>query len=283
MLMIYIWLLVLGLCLGSFVNALVWRLHQQEAGPKQAKISAKRTRELSLARGRSMCPRCGHKLSGKDLVPLLSWAALRGKCRYCHRPISIQYPLVELLTAGLFLFSYLAWPHPFTVLQYLAFTLWLGLLTGLIALTVYDLRWYILPDRLTYPLMATALIFALLQIAGSGMWAKGLLNLLFAVLAGGGIFYLVFQLSAGKWIGGGDVKLGVVLGLIVGSPVLSLLFIFVASVLGSLVALPLLAMKRLRRSSVIPFGPFLIVGACFSLFWGERTLNWYLQAVLNIR
>src|SRR5690606_6942893 len=96
-------LALLGLCLGSFVNALVFRVHAQsklKSGSK--KKIGKRDVDLSVSRGRSVCIHCGHELAAKDLIPLLSWLLLRGKCRYCHRPISWQYPLVELTASLLF-------------------------------------------------------------------------------------------------------------------------------------------------------------------------------------
>src|SRR4051812_13278636 len=102
MLMIIAVLIVFGLCLGSFVNALVWRVHEQEAAKKPNK-------KLSVLNGRSMCPHCEHELAAKDLIPVLSWLSLGGKCRYCHKPISKQYPLVELLTALLVVGSYIWW------------------------------------------------------------------------------------------------------------------------------------------------------------------------------
>src|SRR5476651_645529 len=138
MLMIIVVLVVFGLCLGSFVNALVWRLHEQDK--KQAK-------NLSILNGRSMCPNCKHELAAKDLVPVLSWLSLRGKCRYCGKPISVQYPLVEMVTSGLFVASYLWWPEVLHGAQVAAFGLWLALLVGLMALLVYDLRWFLLPNR----------------------------------------------------------------------------------------------------------------------------------------
>src|SRR3954465_436221 len=108
MLMIIAVLVVLGLCLGSFVNALVWRLHEQEEGGSK-KAAAKK---LSIIKGRSMCPHCKHALKPIDLIPVISWLSLRGKCRYCSKPISIQYPIVELSTALLFVVSYIWWPEP---------------------------------------------------------------------------------------------------------------------------------------------------------------------------
>lgn len=273
--MIVIALVVIGLCMGSFVNALVWRLHEQDSGSKN--------KDLSVATGRSMCPDCRHGLAAKDLVPVLSWLALRGKCRYCNRPISAQYPLVELVTAGAFVASYIWWPVAFdTSQQTVIFVLWLILLTGLVALAVYDLRWLMLPNRLIYPLAGIAGVQTLIIAAAASDPPTALLNVVLAVVIGGGLFYVLFQASKGKWIGGGDVKLGWLLGLIVATPGRAVLFIFLGSVLGSLVSLPLLTSGRLKRTSVIPFGPFLITGAIITVLFGAAMLHWYQQTFLNL-
>ena len=98
-------LAVLGLVFGSFVNAFAWRLHEQESLlEKKKKPSAKQLAKLSIVKGRSMCPECKHELAAKDLIPVFSWITLKGKCRYCGKPISWQYPAVELATALLFVF-----------------------------------------------------------------------------------------------------------------------------------------------------------------------------------
>jgi leader peptidase (prepilin peptidase)/N-methyltransferase len=276
MLMIIVVLFLLGLCLGSFVNALVWRLHEQsQTGKKKAKA------DLSISKGRSMCPNCHHKLAGKDLVPVLSWLSLGGKCRYCHKPISKQYPLVELLTALLFVASYLWWPVTLHGAQIVIFILWIVLLTGLLALLIYDLRWFLLPNRLIYPLSIIAGLMAIIGVATSVRPAMALLNEILAVLVGGGIFYALFQLSKGKWIGGGDVRLGWMLGLVAGTPGRSLLFIFLASVIGTIVSLPLLASNKLKRSSSIPFGPLLIVGIFITQLFGAAILHWYRYNFIN--
>ena len=272
--MIIAFLAVLGLCLGSFVNALVWRLHEQSSRP-QAK-------HLSITKGRSMCPHCKHELAAKDLVPVLSWIALAGKCRYCRRPISVQYPLVELGLAGLFIVSYLWWPAAFYTAQTIIFILWLAILTGLTALTVYDLRWFTLPNRIVYPLAAVVAAYAAVSVSTASNPAMALLNIVLAVIVGGGLFYLLFQVSKGKWIGGGDVKLGWLLGLTVGTPARAALFIFLGSLLGSLVSAPLLVSGRLKRQSLIPFGPFLIAGAILTVLFGTDILNWYQRTFLNL-
>ncbi|HEX4774336.1 MAG TPA: prepilin peptidase [Candidatus Saccharimonadales bacterium] len=273
-LMIIVILVVVGLCLGSFVNALVWRLHEQ--GSKKAK-----SKKLSILNGRSMCPHCRHELAAKDLVPVFSWLALKGKCRYCGKPISTQYPAVELATALLFVASYAWWPEALKGAQVAVFILWLLLLVGLMALLVYDLRWLLLPDRIVYPLSAIAVVIAVINIASANRPAMALVDVVLAVAIGGGIFYLIFQMSGGKWIGGGDVKLGWLLGLVAGTPGKAVLFIFLASLLGSLVSLPLLMSKKLKRSSVIPFGPFLIVGVIVTVLFGSGILNWYRQTFID--
>jgi prepilin signal peptidase PulO-like enzyme (type II secretory pathway) len=108
-----------------------------------------------------------------------------------------------------------------------------------------------------------------------------LLNTILAVAVGGGLFYLLFQVSKGKWIGGGDVKLGGLLGLVAGTPARSLLLIFLASLLGSFISLPLLANHRLKRTSMIPFGPFLIIAAILVQLFGIGVLHWYRQTFIN--
>lgn len=280
MLMIVLILVILGLCAGSFVNALVWRLHEQERLTDHKKANKKLLQRLSISRGRSMCPHCHHELAGKDLVPLFSWVVLKGKCRYCHKSISAQYPLVELACAGLFVASYVGWPAAIEGEQVTLFTIWLVLLTGLLALLVYDLRWLLLPNRIMYPLGGIALIYAFSGVLAADRPHHALLNVFFAVAIGGGIFYLLFQVSQGKWIGGGDVKLGWLLGLLVGSPAKAFLLLFLASFLGSLVSLPLLATGRLKRTSTIPFGPFLITAAIITVLFGTTILNWYRDSIL---
>jgi prepilin signal peptidase PulO-like enzyme (type II secretory pathway) len=267
--MVYVILAILGLAFGSFINALVWRTH--EKGKKKKKT----LKNLSIVSGRSMCPNCKHTLSTQDLVPIFSWIVLRGKCRYCQKSISPQYPLVEALTAIIFVLSYVWWPSTIHGHQYALFTLWLLSLIGLIALLVYDLKWHLLPNHYIFPLYAVGLVYALINILSAGNHSKALLNEVLAVIVGGGIFYALFQISQGKWIGGGDVKLGYLLGLIAGTPGRSALLIFIASLLGSVFGiLSILVLKNDRKSN-IAFGPYLIIAAVIVQFFGHDILNWY--------
>lgn len=276
--MVILLIVIFGLCLGSFVNALVWRINEQEKLKKKKGLKSKNellASKLNILNGRSMCPNCKHELSPVDLIPIVSWIALGGKCRYCRKPISWQYPLVEAVTTLLFIVSYAWWPATLHGYQIALFILWLILLVGLIALAVYDLKWMLLPNRIIRPLLFIALVMALVTVIGSTGHLKALLNVFLAVLIGGGIFYVLFQVSKGKWIGGGDVRLGLVLGLVMSTPGKSILLIFLASVIGTAFSLPLLATNKLKRNSVIPFGPFLIIAAVIVELLGHFILSWY--------
>ncbi len=271
--MIILGLVLLGLCLGSFVNALVWRLHQQEKS-KSKKARAK----YSISNGRSMCVHCKHILAAKDLTPVISWVLLRGKCRYCAKAIAWQYPLVEATTAVLFVLSYLWWPEPFSNSEMLRFGTWLVCLVGFMSLIVYDLRWMLLPNKIMFPLMILAASSGVLQAIVIGQF-EPLITATWGALAGGGIYYLLFQLSGGRWIGGGDVKLGFLIGLLVGGPALALLVIFLSSLLGTLVIVPLLLTKKIKAKTHIPFGPFLITAAVIVQLFGQQMIDWYLNSL----
>lgn len=191
---------VIGLALGSFVNALVWRLHEQ------SKTNSKKRREqLSIVKGRSLCPQCHHQLSALDLVPVGSWLFLRGKCRYCHKSISWQYPAVELGLALLLLISWQTLPfaNQFDFLNLCLFSLWGLQLTLSSALVLYDLRWKLLPNRVIYPLSGVSVVFIVLQ----AVQLRSFDSIISGVVGGlliGGFFWLLYQVSNGKWIGGGD-------------------------------------------------------------------------------
>lgn len=269
-------LAVLGLSLGSFANALVWRLHTQPQ-TKSLKLKAK---DLSMLHGRSMCVHCHHVLTWYDLLPVVSWLSLGGKCRYCKKPISVQYPLVEILTAALFVMSYMVWPNGFDGIGATLFVFWLVLIVGFMAMFVYDLRWMILPDRLTYPLIA----LAGLQVVIHSVWARDfsiIVGSVMGLVVVGGLFYVLFQISDGKWIGGGDVKLGFILGLLAGGIIEGMLLIFIASLLGTLTSIPLIAKKGGLKKR-IPFGPLLITATIFVYLFGQNILDWYQNQIFLI-
>ncbi|MDQ3123608.1 MAG: prepilin peptidase [bacterium] len=286
--MIILVIAALGLILGSFVNALVWRVYMQEKESSKAKKDAvlPPADDLSILKGRSMCPQCKHPLAAKDLIPVISWLILRGKCRYCHKPISRQYPLVELATAGLFILSALLWPRPDNdAINYnfvINLVVWLSvMIPGFMALIVYDLRWMLLPNRIIYPMIVIASILASFNIISADNVISALINTGTAVAIAGGIFYLLFVVSNGRWIGGGDVKLGLLIGLLLAKPELAFLILLLASVLGTLFVVPGLLLKKVTTKSRIPFGPFLIIAAIIVKLFGATMFKWYENFLLG--
>jgi len=226
-----------------------------------------------------MCVYCGHMLAWYDLVPVLSWLSLGGKCRYCRKSISWQYPVVELVTAALFIVSYLHWQYGFDTQGIVQLGFWIVFLTGFVALVVYDLRWMLLPDRIVRPLQILAGVY-LLFVAAISQDVQIVLGAIWGVLFSAGLFYVLFQVSAGKWIGGGDVKLAVVLGTLIGGPVNALLMLFIASVFGSLVGLPLMLLGKAKRNTRIPFGPFLILATIIVYLFGASLIDFYKRQLL---
>jgi prepilin signal peptidase PulO-like enzyme (type II secretory pathway) len=155
------------------------------------------------------------------------------------------------------------------------FILWLVFLTGFIALSLYDLRWYLLPNRIIFPLYAVVAIQIVASLAFFNLGLNGLLLTVASILVGGGIFYVLFQISHGKWIGGGDVKLGFLIGGLLGDPLKCVLFIFLASLIGTLVSLPLLVTGKMKRTSHLPFGPFLLISAFIVVLFGSSLIQAY--------
>lgn len=251
-----------GLAFGSFVNALIWRVKTKKG-----------------LNGRSQCPNCKKTLSAWDLIPVLSWIFLRGKCRYCKRPISWQYPAVELAGALTFVASYYYWPVELTGAgNWLLFVTWLASSVGLLALAVYDFRWMLLPNRILYPTAAVAATGRLAHlIAFEPDKVQGLLNLALSVAVASGIFYFLYMVSSGRWIGFGDVRLGLITGVLLADPAKSFLMIFIASILGTLFVLPAMIRNQKKLTSKLPYGPFLIIGTAISLLFGQGITDWYLN------
>ena len=279
--MIIALLFLLGLCFGSFTNALTWRLYKQSKKSQKSKIKRDK---YSIVHGRSMCPGCQHTLAWCDLLPVISWLSLAGKCRYCRQPISWQYPLVELATAALFVLSYIFFPFALNTSYFiLLFALWLTFITAFMALAVYDLKWMILPDRIVFPMQAVALVYAVVVIiTTNGNKTHQIMATILSVVFSAGLFFTIFHISKGKWIGGGDVKLAVILGLLLGGPLQAFLTLFIASFMGSLVGVPLILLGNAKRNTKLPFGPFLIVATVIVYLFGSTLLAWYKSRVLLI-
>lgn len=255
-------LALLGAAMGSFVGALVWRLKTNK----------------DFVRGHSVCEHCGHRLSAADLIPVVSWLVLKGRCRYCHKSIGGLPLVLELTLATLFVISYLYWPLGFaSAAAQVSFVLWLVYLVLLAALFVYDLKWFLLPDKLVFVLIGLALIDAMLRTSLTG--ENYLVHVGLGLLPIAGVYGLLYVVSKGKWVGFGDVKLGIFMGLVLGWQG-ALLTLVLANVLGFLFVLPGLISKKLTRTSRVPFGPFLIAAFVVAGLWGGPLVEWYVFNVL---
>ncbi|HSE29005.1 MAG TPA: prepilin peptidase [Candidatus Saccharimonadales bacterium] len=260
-----IFLGLVGLAMGSFVDALVWRLKNKK----------------DFVADRSECESCHHKLGVKDLVPVISWLSLGGKCRYCGKKISTVSPVIELSMGALFVLSYFFWPLGFDQWQAVAsFVIWLIYLVLLTALFVYDLRWMLLPDKLVFPLITLGLVDAGLRVS----LMPGT-NYIFYVLSGvtaiAGFYGLLYFFSKGKWVGFGDVKLSIFIGAVLGWQKAIMVLLF-SNVIGFLYVVPGLALGKLNRKSRIPFGPFLIIAFFIAGLFGDIILNWYIYELLLV-
>jgi leader peptidase (prepilin peptidase)/N-methyltransferase len=236
-----------GLLIGSFLNVVAWRLPRGE----------------SLIKPRSKCPGCATQLKAYDNIPLFSWLVLRGRCRGCGEKISARYPVVEAVTAALYVLV--------VALKFgdvLQMVLGLVLVTFLVPIAVIDLDLKIIPNKLTAPA-------AVLAVALGAVLEPSYLPEQLAAGAGALIFFLLPTLVHSKGMGMGDVKLVAVLGLYLGRAVAPA--IFIALILGVVVGAAVIAMKGVSdgRRTKIPFGPFLAVGALVAFFAGDAIVDSY--------
>jgi prepilin signal peptidase PulO-like enzyme (type II secretory pathway) len=282
-------LVLFGLILGSFAGASVWRLRarqlqidkrEKEPYDKAEYARLKPLMSRSTRTDRSMCLECEYALKWYDLIPLVSWIALKGKCRSCRRPIGFFEPLMELGVTLVFILSFVFWPVSLeTPLAIAQFTVWLTAVVGLAILVAYDAKWFLLPDKVTFAVAGLALVWLVLRVIEQGEVWGPLLSTIGAVGVLSGLYLLIYLISKGRWVGFGDVKLGLALGLIIGDWALALLALFLANLIGTLIVLPLLATGKLKRDSRVPFGPFLIAGTSISLFFGWYGVELLLFAV----
>lgn len=245
----YLLAFAFGLLIGSFLNVCIYRL----------------PRDQSIVWPASRCTRCGRALSWYENIPVLSYAALRGRCATCKAPISLQYPIVELLTAAIFAGA-LAWygPTPLFVVR-AAFA------CAMLVLFVVDLQHQILPNEITLPGIAAGL-------AASAFLEPGWRSAAAGAVAGAGMLWLVGwtyeRVRHQEGLGFGDVKMLGMIGAFLGWP-LMLLTLVVASLAGSIVGLGLIAARRGDMGSKLPFGSFLAVGAIVAALAGPDLVSWY--------
>jgi prepilin signal peptidase PulO-like enzyme (type II secretory pathway) len=245
----YIYVFVLGLIVGSFLNCLIWRLYKGES------IS-----------GRSYCPHCRQLIAWYDNIPILSFFLLAGHCRKCREKISWQYPLVELAVGLLFLLTFRSdVSNPQFLL--LLWRDWL-LVAALMIVFVYDSRWQLIPISIIWPLGAVIFISNILL-------GLPFFSLLFFTILGAAFFFIQYVATKKRGVGEGDIWLGALLGASFPAFDKLLLIMVVSYGLGAIVSLVLMKLNRKNWQSRIALGPFLALAAIITLIWGQSIIAWY--------
>lgn len=241
-----IFIFLFGLIFGSFYNVVGLRVPQKE----------------SIVHPPSHCPTCQRRLTVLDLVPVLSYVFLGGKCRSCGNKISWVYPFIELMTGVLFAFAY--WQLGWGIELIVAFFF----ISLLVIIVVSDLAYMLIPDKVLIfflPLLAIGRVLSPLT-----PWWDSLVG----AVVGFGILYIIAVLSNGG-MGGGDIKLFFLIGLVLGT-IDTLLTLFLAAVIGMIVGIIVLSKNKQGRKTPIPFGPSIALAAVIVYFYGDLLINWYL-------
>lgn len=242
-----------GLCVGSFLNVCIHRLPTR----------------TSIVFPASRCPSCGHALSWADNIPVVSYVALRGRCRYCRVPISARYPIVEALTCAVFVLHWFVFgPAPLLVVR-LAFA------CALIVLFAIDLEHQILPNVITLPGIVAGFVSGLFFPPGPLMSLAG-------IALGGGILWAIaegwYRLRKVEAMGFGDVKMLAMVGAFLGVKLVLLTFVL-SSLIGGLVATVLVVTRRADMATRVPYGTMLAAAALVASLYGERLVDWYLSTM----
>ena len=246
MILFYVILFIFGLSVGSFINAFVYRLQNHK----------------KIINDRSACPKCRHKLAWYDLMPFVSFFMLKGRCRYCRKRILWQYPLIEFLTGIIFILPIIKSPELAAILIYLIFA------CILMIIFAYDLRYMLIPDKISIPAI---LIVTVVQLFFNFEFHY-FLNLLLAAALASIFFLMQFIISKGTWIGGGDIRLGFLMGLMLGWPNI-IVGVFLAYIIGAAFSMPLVIIGKKSMKSPVPFGVFLTAAAIITLLWAKTIMQ----------
>ncbi len=241
--LLYIIVFLYGIVIGSFLNVCIYRLPQKE----------------NIVKIRSHCMSCGYQLKWYDLVPLFSYLFLGGKCRQCKQKISLQYPAVELLNGVLYCMVFAEYGFSIESLLYAL------LVSALITLSVIDFRTYEIPVGINLFILALGLIRVITDDSNWLSYAVGFLLV-------SGFLYIVYWITRGRGIGGGDIKLMAVCGLLLGWKLILLSFVL-GCIIGSVIHL--IRMKVSGQGHVLAFGPYLSMGVMLSVFAGNQMIAWY--------
>lgn len=248
--------------MGSFLNVLILRL------PRNQVIT-----------GRSHCPQCKAQLGSGELFPLVSYLALRGKCRHCGAKISSRYFWIEIVTASLFTLAFLIL-LPQTTVDWVVFVHALIVIAVCVVVFVIDLEHFLILDKVVFPAMAITLAASVLisVLARDEAWYQGLIFSLAGGVIGALPLFSLWLVSGGKWMGFGDVKFAGLMGMILGFPIV-LVAIFLAFIIGALGSVPLLLTKSKDLHGKLPFGVFLTIASIACLFFGQEILAGYLKLI----
>jgi leader peptidase (prepilin peptidase) / N-methyltransferase len=241
---------IFGLCIGSFLNVCIYRIPESK----------------SVVFPNSICPGCGNPIKFYDNIPVLSFIFLGAKCRICNAPISLRYPIVEILTGFFALSLFIKFGSGIETPVYFLFV------AALLVITFIDIDHQIIPDSISLP----GIVFFF--IASFLIPAVSIKDSLIGILAGGGILFIIaefyFRLAKKEGMGGGDVKLLAMIGALIGWQ--GVLFtIFVSSLIGTVIGIILILVQRKNLKLAIPFGPFLSIGAVIYIFFGNELIDWY--------
>ncbi len=260
----YIYILfsfMFGTIIGSFLNVVVWRLPQGET-----------------LIGRSQCPSCKRTLGPLELVPILSFLVQKGRCLGCRTHIFFRYMLIEILTGLLFAGAWVC-IGPTDLVGFLELArVWFGI-SVFVCVFIIDLEHYLILDKVIFPATGILLVFnlALGIVQGSLTNFDGILiSGIIAALAAFFVFFCLWAISFGKWLGFGDVKLMIVMGLFLGWPVVWVA-VLLAFYLGASVSIVLLALKKKGLKSMVPFGTFLTIATLLAYIWGKPLVLWYVH------
>ena len=286
----YIVLVLLGVCGGSFIGASLWRIRANQlrddknSGEKYSKTEYDKLHKLlhkSILNDRSMCLSCSYKLKWFDMIPVLSWLQLGGRCRKCRAPIGITEILLEVGVALFFVLSFAFWPYQITdALEVVRFVTWIIAGLALALLFVYDLKWFILPNKASFGLMAVAAISSLVTVLSSIDPVSAIYSIISSAVILSGLYYVLYAVSKGRWVGFGDVKLGIGLALLLADWQLAFIALFAANLIGSLIVVPLMMTGKLKRDSHVPLGPLLILGTVIAKLVGFSIIDWYINTLV---